>query len=370
MDTFPRWVFLLQVLWLSSAAGNVVTGTNGDASCESQLETMKKQLENVQNTVLPTKEAQKPVGQPVLPEDDSKYVPPLTRFFRELNVWLRSMNPQWIVAVVAIFFGAINVWNGPASFKFMVVGFVSLVAAGSARYEVLLLWPELNLIQQIVIAVEAALVAAYVVHKSFVGTQIVIGVIIGIAVSMQLDPLVHTETWTLNACMIWYSAFAFLGIAALTVGKRYVLAIFIPLLGGFLCASALGYLVKYLTCIIIEHRTGLEEMQLNSSNTSVPAWIDLSGHCWLDFASALLHGEHAGIFKTYPTPGFPVSSIDFDKVLGRSLWLVLFFVGMKRQWRLAKQMTAAQWGDLKASVLRSKPQKPGDMILLNNQYNP
>merc|ERR1719159_1629384 len=139
----------------------------------------------------------------------------------------------------------------------------------------------------------------------------------------------------------------FPGYRAFTVGQRYVLAIFTPALGGFLCASALCYLVKLWVSNSV-------------STTSPPGWVDLRGAVWLDFASELLGGEHAGIFKPYATPGFPFSSIDFDKLPGRFLWLALFIVGMKRQWNLAKVTTASQWESLKETI---RGKKPADQIL-------
>lgn len=364
MKTFVRGVFLLPFLRLIEAGGDVAgdplsapNSEDADTSCKSQLETMKKHLEKVQNIELAAKEPQNielaAIGQPMFPEDETKYVPPLAQYFHEVDAWLRSMTPQWGVAIVAILFGAVSVWNGPASFKFVVVCGTSLIAAGSARYEVLLLWPDLNPIQQIVVAVEVGLLAAYVLHRSFTGTKVIIGVTFGIGISMQMDPLMHTERWPVNACLIWYSACAFLGIAAFTVCERYVLAIVTSLLGGFLCASTLGFLVNAFTSFIIYR------------SDNVPAWLDVRGSSWLDFASELLTGEDAGIFKPYAIEGSPVSNIDFDKLLGRALVLVFFFIGLKRQWRLAKETTAAQWTDLKASISGGKP---ADQILLDNQF--
>jgi len=321
-------ILLLPSLWpiVGAKLGNDFESIFGDATTSTTF----------------AKDSKKPVGQPDIPEGQSNVR--LTYYFYEADALLRDMNLLWIEALVAICFGAVNLRNGPASFKSVVVGGMSLVAAGIARSEVMLHWPNLNLIQQIVVAVEFGLVTAYVLHKSFRGTQVVIGATFGIAVSLQMDPWLHFESWPVNACLIWYSVFAFLGIVAFTYGERYVLAFVTPLVGGFLCASGLGFLIKYSTSVYIEQHQGI----------SVPAWIEVRGTCWLDFASELLSGEHAGIFKPYPTPGFPVSSIDFDKLLGRSLWLVLFIVALKRQWRLAKETTAAQWATFRGTTGISK----------------
>merc|ERR1712118_632432 len=105
--------------------------------------------------------------------------------------------------------------------------------------------------------------------------------------------------------MGWYSVFGFLGIAAFTVGQRYVLAIFTPALGGFLCASALCYLVKLWVTNSV-------------STTSPPGWVDLRGAVWLDFASELLEEKMQESSNPMPLQAFHSRALTSTSCLGAS----------------------------------------------------
>lgn len=264
----------------------------------------------------------------------------------ELVHWLKDVKPPWKPAAGALFFGLVNVINGPASFRAIVILGISLLAAGSAQYEVALVWPDMTVMQQMVAAVEVGLVVAYVLHKSFDGIRILLGLLLGLTISVLIEPFMHTEFWPLNASVIWYSCFAIAGVfLGYTSYNRNVLALLQPFLGGFLCASAFGFLVK-----------NAMEGQPNP-----PHWAELRGADWLDFCTALLTGSNtAGIFKPYaPTAGY---FINFDRWAGLFVWFMCFALGAKRQWRLANENTEEEIMSLKQSLIGATPVEKKDTL--------
>merc|ERR1719313_1108453 len=82
---------------------------------------------------------------------------------------------------------------------------------------------------------EVALLSAFIVHRCVEGCQAFLGLLLGLGVSVLLEPLFHTETWQLTESVIWYSAWAFTGILSLTLFQKRTLAFF---------SRCLGYLIK------------------------------------------------------------------------------------------------------------------------------
>jgi len=312
---------------------------------------MKTQLEKAQ-TGLNLAADVKPIGQPDWPTKSSEYVPPLEMYWKELVHWMSTVKPQAGVAGGSLLFGLINVINGPHSFRVVVIAGVSMIAAGSAKYEVSLVWPDLNMIQQLVVAVEVGLVVAYILHKSFDGIRIILGLALGLGCSVLLEPFMHTEFWPLNASVIWYSFFAIAGVVlGYTSYNRHVLALLTPCLGGFLCATALGFFAK----------TFMESNfhPANGPAKPEPHWAEIRGDSWLDFASELLTGApSAGIFKPYQAS--ETYSINFDRMAGFFVWFILFLIGAKRQWRLAVQKADEEILSLKQSLLGVTPATKDD----------
>merc|ERR1719191_2194422 len=102
-------ILLLPSLWpiVGAKLGNDFESIFGDATTSTTF----------------AKDSKKPVGQPDIPEGQSNVR--LTYYFYEADALLRDMNLLWIEALVAICFGAVNLRNGPASFKSVVVGGMS-----------------------------------------------------------------------------------------------------------------------------------------------------------------------------------------------------------------------------------------------------
>jgi len=317
----------------TSEAG--ATSVVEDATCERQLETMTSALQKAQKT----KETRgAPLAETLLespgdahwPASRSAYVPPLVEYFYELQVFLRSWPNQWQVAVVAGVFGMINLVNGPISFKMMILAAFSLVGAASAQYEAKLLWPSLNVAQQIAIAAEGGLLSGFVMFRSIQGATTLLGLLFGLSITVLLEPFFHTELWQLNMSLGWYSAWALMGVLLLTFFQRRTLSLLTPCLGGFLLSSCVGYLTQIAVWCSFH--------QPNSK--APPDWVIFHGDCWLDFAGALLGTSSAGIFGITPTPGGVAimghQTLDLDRCLGRLLWFVLFYVGLKYQMSQAR----------------------------------
>jgi len=355
---------------------HTVSADDDPMACESELATMKAKLEKANSAInldldpfdlAPSNKNDKKVesdaevsenpnaiGAPHWPGKSSEYIPPIAMYKNELIAWLKDVQPQWKPAAGALFFGLVNVINGPASFRTMVMLGVSLLAGGSAKYEVALVWPDMTMMQQLIVAVEVGLVVAYVLHKSFDGVRIVLGLLLGVTVSVLLEPFMHTEFWPLNASVIWYSCFAIAGVfLGYTSYNRNVLALLQPFLGGFLCASAVGFLVKNLMEGSFHPPAGPAKPE--------PQWAELRGACWIDFCSELIYGSNtAGIFKPYaPSAGYV---INFDRWAGLFVWFMCFALGAKRQWRLANENTEEEILSLKQSLIGAVPAKEKDTL--------
>lgn len=301
-----------------------VTAT-GEASCEGRLETMKNDLMKVQQAkthAAPLALVATP-GEAHWPASTSAYVPPLVQYFNDLDTYLRTMEKQYLVAGAAGLFGVLQLVHGPASFQTLLLTIFPLIAAASAQYELTLVWPSVNIQQQAAVAAGAAALAGLVVYQSLQGATILVGFLFGLGVSALLEPCFHTELWQLNFSLGWYSVWALMGILSFTVFQKYTLALVAPILGGFLLSSATGYFVAF----------GALVTSKNPQDAgSIPDWLHIQGSCWLDFAGALLGCEtKAGIIGNVTTPG----NVDPDRVLGRVLWFVLCWIGMKIQYRAA-----------------------------------
>jgi len=307
------------------------------ATCESRLEKVKSELQKAQQGIQleevwdpfasgpsppPSAEVPYPGTTPGVVPSSGKYVPPFVEFFHEGIAWLKSTNKQAQVAGVVGAFGLLNVVNGPLSFKTVLTIGLALVMATIAQYEAALVWPWIVTEQQICVAAYAGLLTARIVYDSIQGATTIVGFLFGLGISAALSPFFDTAVWDPNVNVAWYSLWAVVGILSLTYFQRYTLAFIMPTLGGFLLSSSLGYLIMF----------AFAGQQHN------PPWVVIQGKCWLDFAGALVGGDApAGIFGTLPTPGFALAtSVDPDRWLGRLLWFFFFWVGMKRQWDLAK----------------------------------
>jgi len=320
--------------WLIPLHGLEVAGAKPvveEATCEKRLETMTSELEKIQETrVAPLTESL--LGDPAeahWPASRSAYVPPLVEYFHELKVFLNAEKPQIMVAAVAGAFGVLNLASGPTSFKTTLLVGVGLMGAASGQYEATLLWPSLNMVQQIAVAALVGVLSAFIVFQSINGAMMILGFILGLGITVLLEPFFHTEQWPLNVSLGWYSAWGIMGVLLLTFFQRRTLSLITPCLGGFLLSSCLGFLV---------HEVAMSPYKPNSAQTqpTPPAWEAFHGDCWLDFAGALLGNARAGIFGIVSTPGFVFETVDVDKTLGRLLWFVLFYMGAKFQWKIAK----------------------------------
>eukprot|EP00746_Dinoflagellata_sp_MGD_P072853 gnl/MRDRNA2_/MRDRNA2_29556_c0_seq1.p1 gnl/MRDRNA2_/MRDRNA2_29556_c0~~gnl/MRDRNA2_/MRDRNA2_29556_c0_seq1.p1 ORF type:complete len:355 (+),score=63.67 gnl/MRDRNA2_/MRDRNA2_29556_c0_seq1:52-1116(+) len=341
-------VGLLALHGASADASSSEAGLRG-ATCENQLDKLKAELQQAQQMkVAAPLQLDEAPSDTHWPSDRQAYVPPLVQYWFELHQWLQINNHQWAVAAVAGVLGLINLVNGPTSFKTMLMLIFSLVASASTYYEVKLLWPQLDFVLQAIIVAEAALLTGFVAYHSTEGCQAFLGLLLGLGVSVALEPLFHTETWQLNQAVVWYSAWAIFGVLSLTVFQKRTLAFFSPCLGGFLLSSCLGYEIK-LVAWASSQQPGNE----------LPGWLVIHGDCWLDFARTLLPNSpvSAGVFEVIPTPGFPFKEIDVDRVLGRLLWFVLFYAGLRWQMFCARKSKEAFNKDLKESLL-AKKKKP------------
>jgi hypothetical protein len=286
-------------------------------------------------------------GETHWPEDRQAYVPPLVQYWFELHTWLQINSHQWAIAAVAGVLGLINLVNGPTSFKTMLMLIFSLVAAASTHYEVSMLWPQLAFPLHLIVVAEVALLTAVIAYYSTEGCQAFLGLLLGLGVSIMLEPLFHTERWPLNQSLIWYSAWSFSGVLSLTLFQKRTLAFFSPCLGGFLLSSCLGYEIKLVAWASSQQK-----------GNTLPDWLIIHGDCWLDFARTLLPNSpvSAGIFEIIPTPGFMFKEIDIDRALGRLLWFVLFYIGLRWQMYCARKTKVAN-KDLNQSLL-GKKKKP------------
>jgi len=309
------------------------------ATCESRLEKVKSELQKVSQVSLidldpfdsstssanPQAPSPADAGVAHWPASRTKYVPPLVEFFHEGFAWLKSTDQQVAVAGAAGVFGLLNVVNGPHSFKIVLMVGLALLAAASAQYEAKLVWPGIATQQQLFVAAYAGLLTARMAYDSIQGAVTIVGFLFGLGISALLEPFFDTSIWSLNASVVWYSVWALVGILSFTCFQKYTLAFVMPTLGGFLLSSCLGYFIM----VVFQQQP----------HSSQPPWMVIQGNCWLDFAGALVGGgAPAGIFGTLKTPGFDLaSSIEPDRVLGRLLWFLFFYVGMKRQWNLGNR---------------------------------
>lgn len=209
---------------------------------------------------------------------------PILVYTRELHTWLKTSDQQVAIAGTAAIVGLFTACDG---FRFWHLLFTLLVtAAGAAivHYEVEALPLSSNAFAHEVLVAEAAVVIAFAMHVGFEGSQVLLGVLLGFWCAYEMAHIAdELDTYHEGLAIIWYTGGAFLGCLVFAAWRRAVLGVLAPLLGGLLCASAIGLLAS----------RGIQQLMMTQKKSD-PLEIELAKlfpgpkQAWVDAMTILL----------------------------------------------------------------------------------
>eukprot|EP00444_Apocalathium_aciculiferum_P050713 CAMPEP_0183518720 /NCGR_PEP_ID=MMETSP0371-20130417/15642_1 /TAXON_ID=268820 /ORGANISM="Peridinium aciculiferum, Strain PAER-2" /LENGTH=387 /DNA_ID=CAMNT_0025716777 /DNA_START=8 /DNA_END=1171 /DNA_ORIENTATION=+ len=261
----------------------------------------------------------------------------LVSLHEEVGEQLHNKEYQWVNALLAFLFGAVLVWDGEVTFRWVVIGVVFLLAAVLAMSEVstFLALDEKSTIRHVV-GVEVGALAAYAAWTGIDGVMLVVGALLGGFVAFGLQgKLVAMGVTVLSenkgAIVALYSAVVLLSIA---MSKRKKLgsglAVLSAGIGGSLVTSAISWAVT--TCYLSGYLGFLDSVFKQGLSAG-------GGGAWIDFLTLLLSSESQdkGLFlDSAYNFSFGGEVYRLDRVVGCSFWFVLFAIGAHSQLKRAK----------------------------------
>jgi len=187
-----------------------------------------------------------------------------------------------------------------------------------------------------VAALEVFLVASYTALKGLDGVMLGVGAAFGLFLASNLEGVLNLVVQVQNEehqhiiTAVWYSIFvlAFMSPVAKKGYTRF-LAIIASIAGGALVSSAVAWIAT----------TASVHGKFSAMNQLVPSLQPGKEAPWYKFLALLVSAdaEDVGLFANTPSDTFK-GFWNLDRVLGVSLWFLLFLLGTIRQFNsLAKQ---------------------------------
>merc|ERR1719330_826874 len=233
---------------------------------------------------------------------------------------------QFAVASCAFVFGILLVIDGEFIFKWIVIAATGILAMLLALSEVSAsLGEEYQHNIRTAVGVEVFLVASYTAWKGLDGVMLVVGAMFGFFVAHSAQPLVmlvaDEEPTRIHHGIVaaWYSIFV-LGCMMAVHAKKYAkfLATVAPLIGGALVASAMAWMA--MTASLHGKMDWLVKL--------VPQLQPGEKAPWYKYLLLLIDtdSKDVGIFANTSFENFS-GKWNLDRVLGASVWFVLFILG-------------------------------------------
>lgn len=235
----------------------------------------------------------------------------------------------------ALVAGLLMLTNGEFVFKWIMVAAAGILAMLVALSELSargLVDPHVRAMA----AVEVFLVASYTGLKGLNGLLLGVGALFGFFLASSLERVLNLVVQGQNEehqhiiTAVWYSIFV-LGCMSPVAKKGYTrfLTIIASIAGGALVSSAVAWIVT----------TASVRGKLNVMSELVPDLQPGKEAPWYKFLALLVSSdaEDVGLFANTPSDTFK-GFWNLDRVLGLSLWFLLFLLGTVKQFNsLAKQ---------------------------------
>jgi len=254
-------------------------------------------------------------------------------------------------AACAGVFGLLMLLNGEIVFKWTMVVATGILVMLVAMSEL----SSLGMHQHLrgLVALEVFLAATYTASKGLDGIMLGVGGLFGLFLAAKAEPILnlvvsgHFAEHQHQLTAAWYSLFV-LGCMSAVVRRGYArfLAIIASILGGALVSSAAAWIAM----------TASAHGKMNFMTQLVPDLKPGVEAPWFKFFALLVSSdaEDVGLFARTPSDTFQ-GFWNLDRVLGLSLWFLLFILGTVKQFNaLAKQKAAKKIEALETTTL-SKP---------------
>jgi len=260
---------------------------------------------------------------------------------------------QWAVAIVAMVVGLAALYDGRGFFKILVVGCIGAVFFCFVLSQLRETWVTgAAKIMKYVASVEVGLFAGLAAYKGWEGTQLLLGLVVGVYLYQNLEALALVTPYVQIAAQhsIWMVVVCTLMVAlgSWMVHERYgagrVLGVAAPLFGSSLVVSTFGYLFMFL---ISTNPAFGKSLNVTVLPGDVPAVFEF--WCMIVFP---MHSKAVGYFaaagKNIVVGGNPV---ELDRVLSIFFCFVFFALSARYQLRVDKDARAQASGALKARLL-------------------
>jgi len=199
------------------------------------------------------------IAVPCLPESvdasNSEFVPaaaipcaPLTDLKRsnaweDLSVWLHTAPFQPLFALGATLAGLLCVWDGPALWHVLFTASSALAACGFAHSEARN--SDFDEVSALFVAIFTGAAVGLAAHVGFDGSQVFVGVILGMLGGYGVGAGTDFLGVELpGLAEVWSCAGGLVGLLVFTAWRRPALSTLVPLFGGLLVTSGVGYLAR------------------------------------------------------------------------------------------------------------------------------
>jgi len=258
-------------------------------------------------------------------------------FLHSVETTLSKPKLQEVDAGCALIVGLLMLLNGEIVFKWIAVVAAGILVMLVAMSELSARGFQDQHIRNMV-ALEVFLAASYTARKGLGGIMLGIGALFGFFLAGKLEPIlslaVHAIPHAQDAdnlhiiTAVWYSIFVLCGIGAVARnGYARVLAIIASICGGALVSSA----VAWIATMALGKLTFMSQLMPDlAPGREAP---------WYKFFALLVSSdaEDVGLFANTPSDTFS-GFWNLDRVLGLSLWFLLFLLGTIKQFNALAAM--------------------------------
>eukprot|EP00927_Polykrikos_kofoidii_P071543 TRINITY_DN67803_c0_g1_i1.p1 TRINITY_DN67803_c0_g1~~TRINITY_DN67803_c0_g1_i1.p1 ORF type:complete len:492 (+),score=58.19 TRINITY_DN67803_c0_g1_i1:110-1585(+) len=217
----------------------------------------------------------------------------LTDYARTFARWLAALPYQEVVATLVLIAGICCAWDGPQLWQILFSVAVAVLSAGIARFEAkafAAVAPK-DFVSDGLVVILTGIITFLATWLGFQGFQVLFGAALGILGAHNAAAWVRrlaVEAPFLPGLVVsWYGLGAGLGLILFTVWRKPMLATLSPCLGGFLIASAVGFLTSRCATFFSNDAKQRSVIFVESLPDADLAWIDAAS-ALLSTASSLL----------------------------------------------------------------------------------
>jgi len=283
-------------------------------------------------------------------------------FKADLTALIKERHYQWVVAICALVFGLIALYDGQKFFQLLVLVSIAAVFFCFVLSQLRSTWTgAVASVAKYVVSLEVGAFIGLAAYKGWEGTQLLLGLAVGIYLFDTLQGIAllipyvqiaaHHSVWIVSVGTLMVAVGSWMVHQKYGAGR--VLGIFAPLFGSSLVVATCGYFS--MLCVSVP-AVG-KALHVAVSRADVPSVFEF----WYMIAYPM-HSQAVGFFEV---AGKDIvldnTKFEIDRILGIFFWVVIFTLGMSFQLKADSKERAKTSDALKARLLvkdvRTQPDK-------------